>query len=81
MNSCRSRHAAAYIGCSAYSLRGRDRAKKLPDHRRSVSCGRLHLSSVLDEFLRKLGDTDKKAAAEGKLGRNLSKTRSRKHKG
>ena len=73
--------AAAYLGCSADTLRRWDRANKLPARRHPVTGYRLYLPHELDEFLREVGSADKKAAAEAKRGRKLSRVRSRKRKG
>ena len=73
--------AAAYLGCCADTLRRWDRANKLPARRHPVTGYRLYLPNELDEFLREVGDADKKAATEAKPGRKLSKARSRKRKG
>ena len=73
--------AAAYLGCSADTLRRYDRSNKLPARRHPVTGYRLYLTHELDEFLRKVGGADKKAVAGAKRGRKPSKARSRKHKG
>ncbi len=73
--------AAAYIGCSADTLRRWDRANKLPARRHPVTGYRLYLLHELDEFLREFGDTDKKAAVGAKRGKKMPKARSRKRKG
>ena len=73
--------AAAYLGCSADTLRRWDRANKLPARRHPVTGYRLYLPHELDEFLREVGDADKKAAAGEKSGNKPPKARSRKRKG
>ncbi len=57
--------AAAYIGCSPDTLRRYDRANKLRARRHPITGFRLYLPSELDEFLREVGDSDKKAAGGG----------------
>lgn len=73
--------AAAYLGCSADTLRRWDRANKLTARRHPMTAYRLYLPHELDEFLREVGNVDKKAAAGAKRRRKLSKSRSRKRKG
>ena len=73
--------AAAYLGCSADTLRRYDRSNKLPARRHPATNYRLYLPSELDEFLRKVGDGEKKAAVGAKRGTKPPKTRSRKRKG
>jgi len=50
--------AAAYLGCSADTLRRRDRANKPPARRHPVTGYRLYLPGELDEFLREAGDME-----------------------
>ncbi len=73
--------AAAYLGCSADTLRRWDRAKKLLARRHPVTGYRLYLPHELDEFLREVGDADKKAGTGAKRGGKPSKARSRKREG
>lgn len=73
--------AAAYLGCSADTLRRYDRSNKLCARRHPITAYRLYLPSELDEFLRSVGDADKKAAVGAKRGTKPPKARSRKRKG
>ena len=73
--------AAAYIGCSADTLRRWDRSNKLPARRHVVTGYRLYLPSELDDFLRRVGEAGEKTATKAKSGRKPSKARSRKRKG
>jgi len=73
--------AAAYLGCSADTLRRYDRSNKLPARRHPASGYRIYLPSELDEFLRKVGEGDKKAAVGAKRGKKTPKARSRNRKG
>ncbi len=72
--------AAAYLGCSADTLRRYDRSNKLPARRHPVTGYRLYLPGELDEFLRKVCDGDKKAAVGAKRGKKPPKARARKRK-
>ena len=60
--------AAAYLGCSADTLRRWDRANKLPARRHPVTRYRLYLAHELDEFLCEVGDADKKGTVGVKSG-------------
>ena len=73
--------AAAYLGCSADTLRRYDRSNKLPARRHLASNFRIYLPSELDVFLRKVADGEKKAAVGAKRGKKTPKARSRKRKG
>ena len=73
--------AAAYLGCCADTLRRYDRSNKLRARRHPITNFRLYLPSELDEFLRKVGDGDRKAASSVKPGKKSPKARSRKRKG
>ena len=73
--------AAAYLGCSADTLRRYDRANKLPARRHPGSNFRIYLRHELDEFLRKVRESDRKAAAGAERGKKSSKTRSKKREG
>ncbi len=73
--------AAAYLGCSADTLRRYDRSNKLPARRHPASGYRIYLTCELDEFLRKVADGEKKAAVGAKRGTKPPKARSRKRKG
>ena len=73
--------AAAYLGCSADTLRRYDRSNKLRARRHPHTGYRLYLPSELDDFLRKVGEGDKKAVGGAKRGTKPPKARSRKRKG
>lgn len=73
--------AAAYLGCSADTLRRYDRSNKLPARKNPHTGYRLYLPSELDDFLRKVADGEKKAAVGAKRGTKPPKARSRKRKG
>ena len=73
--------AAAYLGCSADTLRRWDRANKLTARRHPMTAYRLYLPHELDEFLRVVGDADKTASVVAKRRKKLSKARSRLHRG
>ncbi len=73
--------AATYLGCCADTLRRYDRANKLRARRHPITGYRLYLPSELDEFLRKVGDGDRKAASSVKRGKKPPKARTRKSKG
>ena len=73
--------AAAYLGCSADTLRRWDRANKLTARRHPVTGYRLYLPHELDEFLREVGNLDKMVTTGAKHRRKLLKSRSRKRKG
>ena len=73
--------AAAYLGCSADTLRRWDKANKLTARRHPVTGYRLYLSHELDEFLREVGNLDKMVTTGAKHRRKLLKSRSRKRKG
>ncbi len=73
--------AAAYLGCCSDTLRRYDRANKLRARRHPITGYRLYLPSDLDEFLRRVGGADEKAATGAKSRRKPLKARSRKRKG
>ena len=73
--------AAAYIGCSADTLRRWDRANKLPARRHPVTGFRLYLSHELDEFLREVCGANRKMDAGAKGGSKPAQARPRKRKG